>query len=287
MMYQIHKLLRLCRRQTVLQYKRFNHVCATNGDETKNKSEKRVENKDFTTLLQNHRNKITFSSYLDHEKLELGNFKYYLKTIKQAKRNQQKENDEKSLPPLPVSLRYYVAKERLLTDDTETTQAPTQPEKAFQLPFASTTPVTINKNDSQPHSNTQSNTTATEKEFDRSNIRKWMTNYEHFDDSKLESAEDEEDLETLENEWSKQYGTPDPKAAVSRVPCGGCGALLHCSDPAIPGYLPSEIFKHRNEVQLKSMECQRCHFLKEYNIALDVRVQPEEYEKLLQSIRCI
>lgn len=31
------------------------------------------------------------------------------------------------------------------------------------------------------------------------------------------------------------YGTPDPTVPITNTPCAGCGALLHCHDPAIPG----------------------------------------------------
>ena len=31
------------------------------------------------------------------------------------------------------------------------------------------------------------------------------------------------------------FGTPDPSVAISDIPCCGCGAMLHCKDPGIPG----------------------------------------------------
>lgn len=34
---------------------------------------------------------------------------------------------------------------------------------------------------------------------------------------------------------SKNSGTADVNVPVSSVPCGGCGALLHCQEPALPG----------------------------------------------------
>ncbi|KAK1127682.1 hypothetical protein K0M31_003177 [Melipona bicolor] len=99
----------------------------------------------------------------------------------------------------------------------------------------------------------------------------WMTDYEQFDDSLMN--------------WYARYGTPDPDSKVSSVPCGGCGALLHCRDPAIPGYLPSELFSSKNTNELKSMTCQRCHFLKFYNAALEVKVSIEDYPRLLKVIK--
>lgn len=266
----------------MLQNKRFTHSSVANGNGIKKIDEK--SNKHFTTLIQNYKDKITFSSYLEHEKLELGYFRYYLKTVKQAQKTQKKQLEDKRLPPLPVSLQFYVDKDRLLNEETE--EKVNEPEEVFQLPFAKPTQVEINEDETKAP--TMEASYKTNDEFDHSNIDKWMTNYEYFDDMKLPQNDyetDGDDKTTVISEWSSRYGTPDPNSGVSRVPCGGCGALLHCSDPAIPGYLPSEIMRGRNDTELKTLECQRCHFLKEYNIALDVHVQPEEYEKLLQSIR--
>ncbi|XP_076231537.1 nitric oxide-associated protein 1 [Calliopsis andreniformis] len=100
----------------------------------------------------------------------------------------------------------------------------------------------------------------------------WMTDFEEFDDS-------------LINIDYKAYGTPDPSSEVSSIPCGGCGALLHCKDPAIPGYLPSELFLKKSNEDLKLMICQRCHFLKYYNASLEVKVSIEDYPKLLEVIK--
>ncbi|CAL7952519.1 unnamed protein product [Xylocopa violacea] len=101
----------------------------------------------------------------------------------------------------------------------------------------------------------------------------WMCDYEEFDDT------------LIDFNWYKHYGTPEVNADASRVPCGGCGALLHCKDPAIPGYLPSELFLHKSDENLKSMICQRCHCLKFYNAALKVKVSMEDYPKLLSVIK--
>ena len=46
------------------------------------------------------------------------------------------------------------------------------------------------------------------------------------------------------------YGIPDSKSEVSSIPCGGCGALLHCKDVALPGYLPSKLFSDKYLVMI-------------------------------------
>lgn len=101
----------------------------------------------------------------------------------------------------------------------------------------------------------------------------WMTDYEQFDDTLI-------DVHSYKN-----YGTADPDSHVTSIPCGGCGALLHCKDPEIPGYLPLELFSPQDNDELKSMICQRCHFLKFYNAALEVKVSIEDYPKLLKVIK--
>ncbi|XP_032679628.1 nitric oxide-associated protein 1 [Odontomachus brunneus] len=109
---------------------------------------------------------------------------------------------------------------------------------------------------------------------DLSNVpTNWMTDYEQFDD-------------TLNDEtWLNNYGTPDPNSRVSPVPCGGCGALLHCKDHALPGYLPSELFLKKNISELRLMICQRCHFMKYYNAMLEVKVSPDKFVELIKVIK--
>ncbi|XP_053994280.1 nitric oxide-associated protein 1 isoform X1 [Hylaeus volcanicus] len=101
----------------------------------------------------------------------------------------------------------------------------------------------------------------------------WMSDFEQYDES------------ITSTDLYKYYGTPDPFSEVSSIPCGGCGALLHCKDPAIPGYLPSELMSKTDNEDLKLMICQRCHFLKFYNASLEVNVSIEDYPKLLSIIK--
>lgn len=51
------------------------------------------------------------------------------------------------------------------------------------------------------------------------------------------------------------------------------------------GFLPVEIFKGRTQNELKTIVCQRCHFLKHYNLALDVEVTPESYVETISRIK--
>lgn len=47
----------------------------------------------------------------------------------------------------------------------------------------------------------------------------WMSDYDLYE-------EDSQMNHNISN--SVYYGSANPNEPVSRVPCGGCGALLHC-----------------------------------------------------------
>ena len=83
----------------------------------------------------------------------------------------------------------------------------------------------------------------------------------------------------------EMFGNPDPTIPMSSVPCAGCGASLHCQDPAIPGYLPSQKYTAIPTNKLRTTVCQRCLLMKRHNIALNVSVHPEEYNKIISQIR--
>ncbi|XP_020831002.1 nitric oxide-associated protein 1 isoform X1 [Phascolarctos cinereus] len=92
---------------------------------------------------------------------------------------------------------------------------------------------------------------------------------------------------TREKRQHPLVGSPDPTVPASGVNCSGCGAELHCQDPFLPGYLPSE--KYRSlEAQpeaggLARAVCQRCWLLLHHQRALRVRVNREQYRELVHA----
>jgi hypothetical protein len=56
-------------------------------------------------------------------------------------------------------------------------------------------------------------------------------------------------------------------------------------DPAIPGYLPSELFKQQDKASLRAIVCQRCHLMRFYDVALNVIVSPDDYPKLMAHLK--
>ncbi|KAL8202811.1 UNVERIFIED_CONTAM: hypothetical protein K2H54_025854 [Gekko kuhli] len=88
----------------------------------------------------------------------------------------------------------------------------------------------------------------------------------------------------------KAPGSPDPSIPSSGVGCSGCGAELHCRDPALPGYLPSakylSLLGGPGESPEKTLEdaiCQRCWLLIYHQQALRVQVTREEYRNVVSS----
>ncbi|XP_062582353.1 nitric oxide-associated protein 1-like isoform X2 [Saccostrea cucullata] len=85
-------------------------------------------------------------------------------------------------------------------------------------------------------------------------------------------------------------GTPDKSIEMSSVQCGGCGALLHCQDVTIPGYLPSEVFKNLTMEELKESKCQKCHKMQHQGMVFDIRASDEKVYEIMRKIsseRCL
>ncbi|XP_030881230.1 nitric oxide-associated protein 1 isoform X2 [Leptonychotes weddellii] len=81
-------------------------------------------------------------------------------------------------------------------------------------------------------------------------------------------------------------GHPDPTVPPSGLNCSGCGAELHCQDPAVPGYLPREKFLSaaaQTDGGLARTVCQRCWLLVHYRRALRVQMSREQYLELVSA----
>lgn len=110
-------------------------------------------------------------------------------------------------------------------------------------------------------------------------VRKiWTNDYVEFTHSL-------DPTEPTDNEWSLKYGSSDPKIPSSRVPCGGCGAMLHCKDASIPGFIPQEIFTKCKTADLRTITCQRCYFLQNHNTALSIAVNPKVYPQIISGMK--
>lgn len=256
-------------------------------------------NENVLKLFEQYEHKILYSSAFEEQRYALGylrkrrpNLTNFLEQEKQ-KELYSNQNDE----PLPYCLKYVVKDGECRKEPANTESDRSENLVSTHFPLSDTSQVSgefqlgnrnarsdradeidgdVNsRHISYEHDDIEKEIRFRHQEYKEEDTYKWMEDYENFGDSIVEA------------DWKQNYGTADPKATISNVPCGGCGALLHCKDTSIPGYIPSEIFKNHSKmggVPLSSIICQRCHFLKYYNIALQARVSPEDYPKILQSM---
>lgn len=83
----------------------------------------------------------------------------------------------------------------------------------------------------------------------------------------------------------KPFGTPDPSVPLTDIPCVGCGAKLHCTNTAIPGYMPSEKFKSSTHEELKKSLCHKCYLVETHNFCLNVKATENEFGKIIDKIK--
>ena len=99
---------------------------------------------------------------------------------------------------------------------------------------------------------------------------------------------EEEGLEVksqAEQEELFRFGSSDSSIPASKIPCSGCGAHLHCQDSKLPGFISYEIFNGKKIKELRKIQCQRCVVMKEYNVALKMNINPEDYPKAISHLK--
>lgn len=213
------------------------------------------------TVFEKHKNSIYYSSYIEDNIVKLGYQKN--QALKSYLLSQVKDEtiDFSRIKSFPLALKHLEPGTESSIEDL-TKRDDNLEMKHNTIVLSEETLKRVSKPDLNQDLNEESN--------ERAKLN-WMTDYEFFKDNNDDSL--------------VPYGTPDPTATVSDVECGGCGARLHCAQESLPGYIPSEIYKGRTDKELKTIVCQRCHFLENYNTALKVSVQPEEYAQLLSTIK--
>lgn len=171
--------------------------------------------------------KVHFNSILEANKIFLGyrRMKVLDRLSKKYDREEKRKNQHVAPTSLLLSQLYGHSPEKKVETALETE------EKSINLPFRHRIEVKeevarlLERDDIEVVQETQ-----------KKDPRKWLQDYELYDE---------------ENEIESVYGTPDPNIPASNVACPGCGAALHCIEPSIPGYIPSELFKGKKKDQLK------------------------------------
>ncbi|CAG9804661.1 unnamed protein product [Chironomus riparius] len=217
-------------------------------------------NSKYSEQLEKFKDRILFNSLLEVQKIKIRKLDEVTSSL--VKRR-LKQEDALGVVPLPVVLN-QLCEEKPKEQDTEELDFKKQ-NKQVEFTVSSLPYSRFLKVQSSELKESQEN------EDKKVVPNNWLKDYELYDEA--------------EDELQSEYGTPDPNFPVTNVACGGCGALLHCKDPSIPGYLPSEILTDLNKEELKTVHCQRCHFLSKYNTAISVSIKPEDYINIISSIK--
>lgn len=187
-------------------------------------------------------NKLVYNSTIEQMKVELGYKNDFVHDVK--KKNYKKRIDYflETIQPLPLSLKYY-SKEKSPQEAevdvdnqnyqevlVENDKLPFQNNKCSNFPLSIThsynQETNLIKNDKRTYENPSS---LVDKEIQMKyellkNTKNWMTAYENFEDDLVETDENQ----LLVENSTLNYGISNPNSEISSVPCGGCGALLHC-----------------------------------------------------------
>lgn len=80
--------------------------------------------------------------------------------------------------------------------------------------------------------------------------------------------------------WHRDYGYSDKSMAISQLVCSICRSNLQCCDHSLPGYLPQQLLSQYSHTTHNDIECQRCKFLKTYEVLLDKEISEIEIDHL-------
>lgn len=186
-------------------------------------------NEHLKNLIEKYKDKIIYSSFLNSIQPKRI---YTQKGIKFQKKLIQEEKAERlryqSIEPLPVALKYISEQENPVETCVPKLQHSESNLANFPFGNQTVTPVHYLKSlDRQENNIKEPVDDAAYREVKQRqelykdvDFSKWMMDYENYEDC--------DDEDKIVDKWRINYGTPDPNSIISDVPCGGCGALLHC-----------------------------------------------------------
>lgn len=190
--------------------------------------------------MKKYESKLLYSDVVESRKLKYG---YKInQMIVSGRRKQEAKTQFKldCIEPLPLTLKYLqddaddINKSDKYIKNTDTSTADTN--KVIHFPYQQETASNVVIETDQCVTNSCHDDDecleddATNAKTINEEVRgRWMTYYDNYNDSTNNDLLEEEEI--TDDEWKINYGTADPTSSISNVPCGGCGALLHCKVP--------------------------------------------------------
>lgn len=196
-------------------------------NKTRTKSNTSNENNSLETLIAKYEPKLLYNSVIEGRKMKLGYQKNNIRMLQIMRYQEKLKNKLATIQPLPLSLKYLSdGNESIEVKDLSGDKNEPVLEKLTQFPY------NFMKSDSMMNesevidrgdtTNDRINSIGDEI-VQRNKLYKdtndWMTAYDNFENDLVDEVERNDEI---------NYGTPDPNSEISNVPCGGCGALLHC-----------------------------------------------------------
>lgn len=182
-------------------------------------------------------NKLLYNSIIDQIKTKFGYRNDFVHKVRKDIYRKNLQHVLERIQPLPVSLKYYseehTIEEKHKNSDldekmlTELENEVVHQSKSTTFPLDNSYCIDQNRyviNDEQLMSLSKASSIDVEirEKYELlKNTKNWMSSYDNFEN-------DLEEEETAVHDWTVNYGTPDPNCEISNVPCGGCGAFLHC-----------------------------------------------------------
>lgn len=178
--------------------------------------------------------KIMFNSVIEFSNFKGSWKKRRVVADRQEKLRVSKINDKDPLANIPVTLKYL----RDMPEIHKTNESPVEAQEEGEfvcLPYSIKTELDTVISSKDQHNENKEDTGLSDQSSElsrsswnqlpetvmcNSSVSNWMSDYECYDES--------EDGYENHRPWELNYGTPDASVPISDVPCGGCGALLHC-----------------------------------------------------------
>lgn len=216
--------------QHFVQVQKLRCVC----HDTNLKALQEAEIEDLEKKLDGVFSKVMFNSVIEFANFEGSWKKRRVVEARQKKLRVSKINEKNPLANIPLSLKYL--RDTPEIHKTKENPVESQAEGEFVcLPYSIKTELdTVISSEDQYHENKKDTGLPVQySQLSRSSwnqlpvtvmsnasVSNWMSDYECYDES--------EDGVENHRPWELTYGTPDTSVPISDVPCGGCGAVLHC-----------------------------------------------------------
>lgn len=220
-----------------LSYSVIRSIHKKNLDHISSQRHQRTSEEILTEYGYGYGNKLIFNTKIDEIKTKSGYRNDFIHSINKKIYCNKLQDILDRTQPLPLSLKYYnssdvnVKREEDVQNSHENNQETKSENEVFtnfplniNYPVKEEIPIIESTSKKLVNKASVIDQRIRKKYELLKNTTNWMSCYDNYEYDLNDIEEDE----TILEDWHVNYGTPDPSCKISSVPCGGCGALLHC-----------------------------------------------------------